>query len=305
MSGSFSAGVGRWLGAAEVYDERGRFAGGGHDSRVVTRDVGAGTVEVDVSFVGPFRMAGTYVIADHGDHRRYQGPVNLGYAEVFGDGLISADNYWPDTGFNQRFFLMVVPGADGTEGGMQLSLALLSRGAQGTYVVVGEYHRQPEGDGGGGLPAFVAGSSYDLGDDPTAGRGVRLLERPGRWSGELAVLDEDLSPTGTTEWRESVRPGDDSLHLALSGTAFAADASMSFTTTGWQHFTGSGPVVGSASVWGSRALSGDLLYIDEGLRLWRREVACHDGTRKGVVHHWYRGDRRIGVTHGVLDFEPA
>ena len=66
---SFSKGVGQWIGASEVYDASGDFAGHGRDERTVLADDGAGTVTVDVSFAGPFSIAGTYTIADHGTHR--------------------------------------------------------------------------------------------------------------------------------------------------------------------------------------------------------------------------------------------
>ena len=312
---SFGRGEGRWRGAAEVYDARGRFLGGGHDSRVVRRDLGGGTVEVEVSFTGPFRMSGRYVIADRGDHRLYQGPLNYGYAEAFGGGLIDAHNYWPDVGFSQRFFLMVLPG-----GRAQLSLALLGRGEQAAYTVVGEYSRQS-----GREPAFAPGSAYDLADDPRAGRGVSLLERPGTWSGTLAVVGAEASGSGDddagsgdddagsgdgsggVEYCEQVEPrgGGRRLAVSIEGTGFGGDAAVVFTTDGWQHWTGRGAVTGSESLWGGRALAGNLIFADDRLRLWRREVARADGTCKAVLHTWYRGGARVGVAYGVLDFAPA
>ena len=121
--GSFSKGVGEWAGTAEVYDAEGRFAGTGRDTRTVTADDRAGRVTVEVSFEGPFNLSGAYTIADHGSHRTYEGPLNVGYAEALSDALVAAHNYWPDLGLSQRFFMMVLPG-----GARQLSLALLSRG---------------------------------------------------------------------------------------------------------------------------------------------------------------------------------
>ena len=84
--GSFSKGVGEWAGSAEVYDAEGRFAGTGRDTRTVTADDHAGRVTVEVSFEGPFNLSGGYTIADHGSHRTYEGPLNVGYAEALGDG---------------------------------------------------------------------------------------------------------------------------------------------------------------------------------------------------------------------------
>ena len=109
----------------------------GRDTRTVKAEDPAGLITVEVTFEGPFQLSGMYTIADHGSHRIYEGPLNLGFAEVLGDGLIAARNYWPSLGLSQRFFLMVLPGGD-----HQLSLALLSRGDQLRWTVVGEYRRQ-------------------------------------------------------------------------------------------------------------------------------------------------------------------
>lgn len=296
---SFSQGAGRWLGAAEVYDGAGRFKGNGQDTRHVQRDVEEGTVEVDVSFIGPFKMAGTYTIADRGRHRLYQGPVNLGFAETLADNLIDANAYWPDTGLSQRFFLMVLPGGD-----QQLSLGLMSRGERLHYVVVGEYHRVDEDSTQSGLPAFVSGTEHDLGSDPTGGRGRILLHRPGTWSGELSLLDPDLNDTGATAYVESVAGGPEGLHTTITGTGFAADGGYALKTDGWDAWTPTGDVVGSYNMSGGRALAGHILYHREELRVWRREVVSHDGTVKAVVHTWYRGGERLGTAHGVLTFSP-
>ena len=336
---SFRQGEGRWQGGAEVYDAEGRFAGEGHDSRVVRRDLDDGTVEVEVRFDGPFRLSGRYVIADRGDHRRYLGPLNHGYAEAFGDGLVDANNYWPDIGLSQRFFMMVLPG-----GRTQLSLALLSRGEHAAYAVVGEYSRaagpdpsggvappggaeQPgRGDGssaadpsdgavpkGGTDPA--SGADPSGGGDPAGeGTGDRggeaagvLLERPGRWSGALRLIGSAGDDLGTTGYVEQVEAagGERPLAVSVAGTGFAGDAAFAFSSDGRRHWTGGGAVVGSESLWGGRAVAGTLLFGDDGLRLWRREVARRDGSCKGVLHCWYRGGSRVGVAHGVLDFAPA
>ena len=305
---SFEAGEGSWRGSAEVYDGRGRFLGGGCDARAVRRWRDDQTVEVEVSFTGPFRMSGRYVIADRGDHRLYQGPLNYGRAEAFGEGLVDANNYWPDLGFSQRLFLMVLPGGEA-----QLSLALLSRGERAVYAVVGEYGRGP-----GAAPAVVTGSAHDLSEDPRAGRPVSLLERPGTWSGTLSVTGPDGSEAGAAEYAERVNPaetvsgerglavsGERGLAVSVTGSGFAADAAATFATDGWHHWTGAGPVVGSLSLWGGRALSGNLLFDGGRLRLWRREVARSDGTGKAVLHTWYRGGSRVGVAYGVLDFAPG
>ena len=342
MSGaSFEQGEGRWQGSAEVYDGEGRFAGYGRDARAIRRSLDGRTVEVEVSFTGPFRLAGRYTITDHGDHRVYGGPLNYGYAEALGDGLIDADNYWPDIGLSQRFFLMVLPG-----GGTQLSLALLSRGEKPAYTVVGEYSRGSGADG-----AFAPGSTHDQRDDPSAGRGAALLDRPGTWSGDLTLVGGDGAPAGITRYEEQVAVEGDGRELAVSltGTGFTDDAAARFHTDGHHRWTdragtedlqpdsaparhsedsgsdrertrpgtehGSDPAdppegwsrggaVGSESVWGGRALSGSLLFSD-GLRLWRREVARLDGSCKGVLHTWHQGGARLGAAYGVLHFSPA
>ncbi|MGI9608502.1 MAG: hypothetical protein ACR2P0_20395, partial [Acidimicrobiales bacterium] len=239
--GSFSQGVGQWIGAAEVYDANGEFLGTGRDTRTVEADDGDGTVTVNVTFEGPFSLGGSYTIADRTTHRLYQGPLNYGFADVLGHGLISAHNYWSDLGMNQRFFLMVLP-----DGSRQLSLALISRGEVLQYVVVGEYLRQtdpskPE------PPTAVPMNPVELEGDLTAGRGEVLLHRPGQWSGDLTLLDADLTPTGSITYRETIEPHGGELAVSLSGLSFARDASYTLITAGAEAWTPVGDVLGSYS----------------------------------------------------------
>ncbi len=322
--GSFPEGLGEWIGAAEVYDGDGRYAGTGRDTRTVRSDDRAGRVTVDVSFEGPFSLAGTYTIADHGSHRIYEGPLNIGRAEVLGDGLVAARNYWPDLGLSQRFFLMVQP-----DGDHQLSLALLSRGDRLRWTVVGEYRRQT-GTAAPPPPPVEPIDASAVRGDPSAGRGQLLLLRPGRWSGRLHLLDPDLQPAGSTDFIETIaltgrepaepsgratgggpgptaepaeRPGRE-MAVQASGLGFAPDASFMLASDGWTAWTLPGGVAGSAALTGGRGLSGHFHHDGAGCRVWRREVASVDGSVKAVLHIWYRGEQRLGAVYGTMAFDP-
>ncbi len=289
----FTQAIGRWLGTAEVYDGKGRFLGNATDRRHVQKQVEDNRVRIDLSFVGPFKFAGHYFIEDHKTHRLYQGPANVGYAETLSNGLIEANAYWAAVGLSQRFFLMVLP-----DGQRQMSLALMSRGEELVYVVVGEYHRFSDEEYVE-TPAFVNGTSYDLADDVTAGRGEVLLHRNGRYTGTLSTLDGDLNMLPETSYAEQM----DGLSVSVSGLAFVPAANtFDLQTNGRQAWTVPGQVVGSYSLSGGRALSGQFHFLDEQLRLWRREVVSHDGNMKAVLHNWYRGGQRVGVQFGILNF---
>lgn len=295
MTNSFQRGEGRWRGSAEVYDSQGKYAGQGHDARVVRRDLGSGLVEVDVSFEGPFSLSGTYQISDRGNHRRYEGPLNYGYGEALGEGLIDANNYWPDLGLSQRFWLMVMP-----NGKTQLSLALLSRGEQTAYTVVGEYHRSL-GDSDAQDEPRELPNNEDAPSRPDA-----PLALTGTWAGTLNLLDDHLAPVGQSVYSEHTvqdEHGRLSVSLQNSGFAPSAESILSFDEMGL--WSAGGNVTGSASIWGGRALAGQFLFVTEGLRLWRREVATRAGDLKGVLHTWYRGGRRVGVAYGALEFTPS
>ena len=304
--GSFSQGLGEWIGSAEVYDGSGRFAGMGRDTRTVKAEDPAGLITVEVTFEGPFQLSGMYTIADHGSHRTYEGPLNLGFAEVLGDGLIAARNYWPSLGLSQRFFLMVLPGGD-----HQLSLALLSRGDQLRWTVVGEYRRQLQASQDP-PPAVEPIDPAEVRDDPSAGRGRLLILRPGRWSGRLHRLDRDLEPSGMVDFSETLTPtssdpapaGGQSTQVHLSGLDFAADASFVLESDGWTAWTPAGDFAGSAALSGGRGLSGHFHNDPAGCRVWRREVASLDGTTKAVLHIWYRGEERLGALYGTVTFDP-
>ncbi len=325
---TFSQGVGEWIGAAEVYDAAGRYAGKGRDTRSVRADDRAGRVTVDVTFDGPFSLSGTYTIVDQGSHRTYEGPLNVGLAEALGDGLVAAHNYWPDLGLSQRFFLMVLPG-----GTRQLSLALLSRGERLRWTVVGEYQRQPTPPSApppGSPPASTtARDPAVLRYDSAAGRNEILLLRAGRWSGPLHCLDADLEPCGTVDCTEVItsrdgrvdaglqghglaEPSDHAAGMAtrcfdveLQGLGFAADVAFALMSDGWGVWTPVGDLAGSATLSGGRAMSGQFHHRAGGLRVWRREVASLDGTMKAVLNTWHRGEQRLGAAYGTLAFHPA
>ena len=298
-SGSFSAGVGEWIGAAEVYDAEGRFAGIGRDTRSVKADDAAGTVTVEVSFEGPFSLSGEYTIVDHGSYRTYEGPLNLGCAEALGDGLVAAHNYWPDLGLSQRFFLMVT--LDGTR---QSSLALLSRGERLRWTVVGEYQRQVD-PAAPTPPVVPAMDPAALRSDPTAGRGELLLLRTGRWTGQLQRLDADCRPTTPADYQETVDSRDGSWEVGISGGDYPPGFTYTLASDGWTAWTRHGDLAGSGTLSGGRGFSGQFHQRSSGLRLWRREVASRDGTTKAVLHVWYRGEQRLGAAYGTLTFDPA
>ncbi len=301
----FHQAVGKWLGTAEVYGGNGRFLGNATDRRHVQQQVDSDTVRIDLSFVGPFKFAGHYHIKDCKTHRLYQGPANVGYAETLSANLIDANAYWAVTGLSQRFFLMIAP-----DGKSQMSLGLMSRGEQLIYVVIGEYVRVEDGEYAG-IPALQNGTSYDLQNDPTAGRGELLLHRSGVWQGELATLDGDLNELPATSYRERVQAAggewqvaSSRLRVTVEGTAFDPESrQMNLTTNQWQAWTAQDDeIAGCYSLSGGRALSGNFHHLDQNLRVWRREVVSHDGENKAVVHCWYRGGARVGVQFGLLRF---
>lgn len=300
--GGFCNIAGEWRGTAEVFGGDGRFLGNGVDRRYITTDLGSGRTRIELSFTGPFKFAGHYVIADHGRHRLYEGPLNQGFAERLGDHVVQADHFWTGVGLTQRFFLMMLPGGD-----RQLSLALLSRGERLAYYVVGENHRvRPCADDGAPIvPAFVDGASIDLGDDPGAGRGALLLHRPGRWTGRLALTDGALAATGEAPYEERVAVRDGRLQVEVVGGVLGEPCAMTLTSDGWTAWSGAGPLCGSYSLAGGRALSGHFHHMPSQLRWWRREVVSHDGTVKAIVHNLYRGQERVATQHGVVRFEPA
>jgi hypothetical protein len=296
----FSAGVGRWAGSADVFDGGGHFVGGGADSRHV-QPIEEGRVRIDVSFIGPFRHAGHYVIHDQGSRRIYEGPANVGYAECLCESLVDAHAYWPALGLSQRFFLMVLPG-----GKTQLSLALMSRGEQLMYAVVGQNSRV-EGDAR--PPDFISGGAHDLGRDPNCGHDEILLNRAGTWRGMLTRLDANNALSSESTCTEMIERTNHGVRISRSGGFTDAAETTTLTCDGWQSWTPysepTAEVVGSASLYGGRALSGQFHHRSRHLRAWRREVITQDGTAKAVVNLWYAGAQRVGTEYGVLEFEPA
>lgn len=339
MSQQFTQGLGEWAGTAEVYDGRGRFLGNGCDNRRVQR-LDESHIRIDVTFVGPFKHTGHYHIAEREGYRLYQGPANVGYAETLSHNLIDAHAYWAALGLSQQFFLLVLP--DGNtqlslalmSRGEKLIYVVVGQndrvghrtedGGRRTEGEVESEKQRPDHDAaalatgsvpGAALltsvfrppspvpPSFLSGTSYDLAEDPTAGRGRILLHRSGLWSGELATLDQQLRPLPPTRYTEQVTAAGPHLQVQIAGTAFAAAPQTAHLHTNqWEAWSEAGDLVGSYSLSGGRALSGHFHFLPDQLRLWRREVVTHDGQRKAVLHTWYRGRARIGVQFGVLEF---
>jgi hypothetical protein len=298
MSG-FAHGLGQWLGCAEVFSGEGRFLGNALDQRRV-QDLGEGRTRIDLAFVGPVKAAGHYVIESHPDRRIYHGPVNIGYAETWGASTVDANAYWPDMGLSQRFVLMVIP-----EKRLQLTLALMSRGEQLLYVIVGENQRiDPDAGDTPPLPNLIGGAEHDLRDDPCAGRGCVLLHRPGVWHGPVTTFDAQRQPVAESALTETVQTDAGVIHSTFEGLAQVAGAQVvTQRSNGWQAWTATGDVVGSDNLSGGRARCGNLIFRNAQLRLYRREVISSDGTQKAIVHVWYRGGERIGAQTGLLRFQ--
>lgn len=295
---SFQQGIGQWAGSAEVFDGAGRFLGNGADMRYVQR-LADGRVQIDVAFIGPFKHAGTYWISDQGDHRRYLGPANVGYAEAIDSTIVDANAYWPALGLSQRFVLFILP-----DGNTQLSLALMSRGEQVLYTVVGQHERVSASQQS--IPALVSGTSYDLATDPAAGRGAILLHRAGVWRGMLTARNQSRQLIGTSEVVEQIEPLADGLRMSWRGGMVHPElVSCHLRTDGYLAWSlPDQTLAGSYSLSGGRARSGHVHILANGLRCWLREVTTHDGSAKAVLRYWYRGGERISIEYGFLSFAP-
>ena len=292
-------GIGRWAGTAEVYGGDGRFVGNGTDQRFARTVDTDGQIRIDLAFVGPLKFSGHYFIRPEGKSRSYLGPVNTGFAESVGEHAVDGNGYWPVTGLSQKLFLAMLP-----ERGTQLHLSLMFRGEQLIYSIVSESEMIVD-DNPSSVPGLVTGIGYDLQEDPTAGREEVLLHRPGTWSGELMTYDGDLQFIENRSIEEEIRENGKNLKVSLRGTLANEDLDYSLQTNGWQAWSQMGATVGSYNLSGGRALSGTLHHIDQGLRVWRREIVTNDGTTKAVLHNWYRGGQRIGSQQGILQFNPA
>lgn len=293
---AFTQAIGQWVGSAEVYDGSGRFVGNGMDMRHVQK-LSEDETRIDVTFVGPFKASGYYIIQARPNERFYKGPINIGHAEVLSEGLVDANAYWADLGLTQRFFLYVLP-----DGKTQLSLAQMSRGDQLIYTVVGE-NRMVQADAPNAQPTLTPGTAYDLHDDPNAGRAVSLWTRTGTWCGTMTLLEEG-KPAVSYESEETITTEDGALCWQFASPLLPEAQRVSLHTNGWQAWTQRGALVGSLNQCGGRATSGYFYHMD-GLRVWRREVISLDGNNKALLQLWYRGSQRVATAYGVLAFAPA
>ena len=106
-------------------------------------------------------------------------------------------------------------------------------------------------------------------------------------------------------YEETVEPAPSggALSVRIAGGGVAPEpATIALTTDGFTAWSSTGPMAGSYSLFGGRAMSGTFQRVRDELRVWRREVVSLDGTQKIVVHNWYRGGVRVAVQYGVLEF---
>lgn len=297
----FSKSWGQWLGSAEVFDGSGRFVGNGMDVRNVQK-LDDSRTRIDVTFAGPFKASGHYIIETRGNERFYQGPVNIGHADVVSESVVDANAYWADLGLTQRFCLFVLP-----DGNTQLSLAQMSRGDQLIYTVVGENYRIDKQTGWKAIT--TPGTAYDLHDDPHAGRPEALWSRAGTWQGEIffstdsEALRSALPDPAGKAYTETIQPAGNQLMWSFNPTLLKETQRLVLSTNRWQAWSERGAMVGSLSQCGGRATSG-YFYHESGLRVWRREVIRMDGTQKAIMHLWYQGSQCIAREYAMLDFTP-
>jgi hypothetical protein len=275
---SFSKGLGNWAGNSEVYDGKGQFLGHLTDSRNVQK-ISENQLRIDLSLTGVLSLEGHYTIETREGYRLYQGPANLGFAEALGEDMVDANNYWAHWGLSQRFFLYVTP-----EKTMQLSLALLSRGEDLQYVIIGENYLLDE----------------NTAEKPETKRGENLLHRAGCWQGEMTILDGSAKPIGKQSLCQTIT---NSLDLTVERSAFVKPYRLSLQVNENQAWTGAGDVVGSYSHMGGRALSGQFHHLEQELRVWWREVVTGDGSKKIVFQNFYRGGQRVGIQYGLMHYE--
>jgi len=288
-----SQGIGNWTGISEVYDGQGKFIGNASDQRtIVQNDDETYTVSVDI--FGPLMVKGQYTIRIASDHHSHLGQANYGYAEQNNNELLASNNYWAQWGLSESSFVLV-----SSKTHSQLSLSLLKRGEQLLYTLVGEYHDEA-------TPVQVptaVGTPLDRHNDPNAGRSQHLLHRAGTWSGEVTVIDENLSPMGRAHYTENMRVHQEQLMITTEGGGFTPmKRSFRMRTNGWQAWSDPGDVVGSYNIVGGRAMTGSFHYVGADRRIWRREVASADGQHKAILHYIYHGDKRVGVQYGLLSF---
>ena len=300
----FKRGIGRWSGTAEVYNGNGQFVGNALDRRNVEK-VSDTQIRINLNFVGPLMLSGHYIIESHDSYRLYRGPANVGYAEALGDGMVEAHNYWSHWGLSQRFFLYVTPDKD-----MQLSLALLSRGEQLQYMVVGEYYRLPDDEDtasadGEFVPVpeslLLSGTPQDKAQDASAGRGEILVHGNRKWRGDVTVLDSQLNVTDKVTLEQTIQSDKNCVSWHVEGGGLVtAPYNISYQTNDWQAWTGAGDIVGSYNLAGGRALSGQIHHLNDERRIWIREVVSADARQKAILHVAYRGGERVGVQYGLL-----
>jgi hypothetical protein len=236
-------------------------------------------------------------VVDSDRDRIYLGPDFIGAGHPYGS-LVDANYYSPAWTSDLRTMVHILP-----DGETQIYSSLLFDGPaingvfNGIYKVAFDYHTNPETKER--IEAFIATERVN-GQKPY----VLPNKQSGTWHGEMVVYDARQEEIGVNKVHIDYKPlsllrGE--MQVSLSGV-MNRQFTFARNRNGNRH-TYDGPDVHGNAIGYGRAIYTSQHFYGEALKCKGREFIIDDQYTMSVVWQFYKSDRMLYTTYGVLHWK--
>lgn len=299
---------GEWHGLPSIFDAAGNHCGYNKVYRSSVFEDGRTTYRMNTKIqdgLGPLlpRLEVSDVfsfgVIDSDQDRIYLGPDFVGAGHPYGT-LVDAHYYSPGWTGDLRTMVHILP-----DGETQVYSSLIYDGPtlftvfNGIYKVAFDYHTNP--DTKARIDAHCEAERVN-------GRTPHILpsKKSGFWQGEMLVYDAHQQPVGANQVRMDYRPLD--LLRAETTISISGVFDRQYTFKRYRHHNKhyfEGPDLYGNSMGYGRALYTSQHFYGEALKIKGREFLIDDNFTLSVVWQFYRSDKMLYTTFGVLHWQGA
>lgn len=295
---------GEWHGLPSIFDHDGNHVGYNKVYRSSVFEDGKTTYYMDTrldQMTGPLRARYeadkfAFGVIDSDRDRIYLGPDFIGAGHPYG-ALVDAHYYSPAWTSDLRTMVHILP-----DGQTQVYSSLLYDGPtingvfNGLYRVAFDYHSNPETQAS--ITAFLE-------NERSSGQKPHVLpnKSSGRWTGEMAVYDAQQQQIGTNQVQIDYKPLTllrSEIRMQISGILNKQVTFARYRSGNRHHYEGP-DIYGNGMGYG-RALYTSQHFYGEALKCKGREFLIDDQYTLSVVWQFYKSDRMLYTTYGVLSW---
>lgn len=296
---------GEWHGLPSIFDSEGNHIGYNKVYRASVFADGKTTYTMNTKIVeaaGPlvprFEVSDIFAfgVIDSDRDRIYLGPDFIGAGHPYG-ALVDAHYYSPGWTGDLRTMVHILP-----DGQTQVYSSLIYDGPKivtvfnGIYKVAFDYHTNPE---------TKARIDAHCDAERINGRNPHILpsKKYGQWTGEMLVYGADQQKLGVNQVRIEYTPLDllrAEMTVQISGVFDKTYTFRRYRNAARHAFEG--PDLFGNSMGYGRALYTSQHFYGEALKIRGREFLIDDDFTLSVVWQFYKSDRKLYTTYGVLNW---